>query len=91
MEFIKGLIDKSYLGTEQILIIFLRKGAFLDNLFKELEIQVEYAVGSFKKDIFDSERTYLIKKQKHPIITDLVYFFKAIRNIFTHRLFTIWR
>jgi hypothetical protein len=32
-------------------------------------------------EVYDSERRYLEKYQKAPVRTDIVYFFKAFKNI----------
>lgn len=36
------------------------------------------------EEVWESERHYLQKYRKHPIITDLSYFFKALNNILFH-------
>jgi lipopolysaccharide/colanic/teichoic acid biosynthesis glycosyltransferase len=35
-------------------------------------------------EVWESERRYLTKFKKHPILTDISYFFKALNNIFFH-------
>ncbi|MDD3876939.1 MAG: sugar transferase [Bacteroidales bacterium] len=46
-------------------------------------------VALLKQDVaeyIESERTYLLEKQKKPYTTDLKYFFKAIYNIITNKI-----
>ncbi len=46
-------------------------------------------VALLKQDVaeyIESERIYLLEKEKHPVWTDFKYFFKAIYNIFTNKI-----
>lgn len=36
------------------------------------------------EEVWESERNYLSKYKKHPILTDVTYFFKAMKNILFH-------
>jgi lipopolysaccharide/colanic/teichoic acid biosynthesis glycosyltransferase len=36
------------------------------------------------EDVWESEKKYLEKYQKHPVKTDIAYFFKAVKNILFH-------
>ena len=38
------------------------------------------------EEYIESERTYLLEKEKHPYTTDFKYFFKAFYNIFTNKI-----
>jgi lipopolysaccharide/colanic/teichoic acid biosynthesis glycosyltransferase len=46
-------------------------------------------VALLKQDVeeyIESERIYLMEKEKHPYSTDIKYFFKAIYNILTNKI-----
>ena len=41
-------------------------------------------------EYLQSERIYLEQKEKHPILTDVRFFFKAVYNILTRKIVSGW-
>jgi len=79
LELIKGLIRKKYMNPRDILVISLYKGGSMDNLFKELGIQLHYAVRRFEKDIFLLIKLNKIVKDFQP---DIIHSFSIMTSLY---------